>query len=101
MIATVGMFAGLRRVVLLALAEIPLVIILMVIIPGIAVQPFLPDGFARLQALIKMANVYVNSVLTATADHGGAPKGCSAMTTSGTGSRLSVPGPRRGRGTRA
>ena len=68
MIPPVGVLAGLRRVTLLALAEIPLVIILLVIIPGIAVQPFLPGGFARLQALLKTVNTSVNNVLAATAD---------------------------------
>ena len=73
MIVPVGMLAGLRRVALVALAELPLVIILLVIIPGIAVQPFLPGGFARLQALLKLVNVSVNGVLAATAEQGGKP----------------------------
>lgn len=71
MILPVGLLAGLRRVTLVALAEVPLVIILLVIIPGVAVQPFLPGGFARLQALLKMVNTSVNGVLAATADPSG------------------------------
>ena len=81
MILPVGMFAGLRRVTLVALAEIPLVIILVVIIPGIALQPFLPGGFARLQALLKTVNASVGGVLAATVEQS---------------TKVSVPASRRG-----
>lgn len=74
MIAPFALLSGLRRVALVALAEMPLVIILVVIIPGIAIQPFLPGGFGRLQALFKIVNLSVNNVLASTAEQVGAPK---------------------------
>lgn len=71
MVVPYGMVAGLRRVALVALAEIPLVIILVVIIPGLALQPFLPGGFTRLQVLLKTVNASVTGVLAATLEQGG------------------------------
>lgn len=75
MIDPVGMLAGLRRVALVALAETPMMVILVVAVPWLTVQLFLPGGLVRLQKVIDMVHTYMISVLKATADQGRASLG--------------------------